>query len=83
MASGKSVWVIYWTYAEYGGPFHGTQPSCHLTWEESLAYKTQREGVFPEQSRRFYEDGYRDIGSDPVLKRVSKAEFKRIKGEGQ
>jgi hypothetical protein len=82
MAKDYVVWVVHWTYCEYGGPSHETQPSYHLTQVEAEAYKEQREGDFLERDRLFFEDGYRYLGSEPSPQLVGKAEYKRIKALG-
>jgi hypothetical protein len=66
MAKDKLVWVIRWTYCEYGGPSHAAAPSYHATREEAVAYKSQREGDPIDVHRKFFEDGFRYVGSEPT-----------------
>ena len=83
MAKDKAVWIVRWTYIEYGGPSHGTQPSYHLTREEAEEFKKQREGPIPGRTEKFYKDGFEYSGSQPTLEYVSKSEYERIKALGQ
>ncbi|HXH64627.1 MAG TPA: hypothetical protein VNH42_03850, partial [Mariprofundaceae bacterium] len=79
MAKRHMVWVVHWTYSEYGGPSFSSQSTYHLTREEAEAYRRRREGDPSERNQRFFEDGYLYYGSEPQMESVGKAEYKRIK----
>ena len=74
------LWVIHWTYSEYGGPKTYQGSSYHQTLEEAKAYKDQREGSYSERADRFYKDGYEYLGTEPTPEVVSKAKFKKVSG---
>jgi hypothetical protein len=83
VADRKAVWIVRWTYVEYGGSSHGTQPSYHLTREDAEAFKEQREGPLWQRTQQFFEDGYQYVGSQPIEEFVSQGEYEQIKGLGK
>ena len=72
MAKDKLVWVIRWTHCEYGGPSAAAAPSYHATREEAEAYRSQREGDPVDVNRKFFEDGFRYVGSEPTPELVKR-----------
>ena len=75
MAKRYEVWEVRWTRCEYGGPSVAAQPSYHMTRESAVSYKANREG---DGSVRPPDDPFYDVGSEPSLKLVGKAEFRRL-----
>jgi hypothetical protein len=72
------VYEVLWTRCEYGGPSFAQGSTLHLTHEDALQYKRQREGAYDRQSLASSVDPFYYIGSNPTAKAVSKSEYKIV-----
>jgi hypothetical protein len=72
------VYEIFWERCEYGGPSVSQGSSLHLTIEDALKYKAQREKRSKDWPN---EDPFYYLGSDPKPTAVNKSKYKSLKGE--